>query len=320
MTDEGLDLPIIDVTHPAFSVTATDAELVALSDQFVHESAARQPIPAPLRDALQRSRIGRGLMAASGTYLSGLNTYLLKLGPDNLGIDADPVDRRIAASFPAFTTRLRLQDMARLLADGLAIGLGADPGRPLCLINVGGGCAADCWNALILLHAEHPAVLPGRRIVIAVLDVDDHGPAFGAHAVEVLRSPGAPLGDLEIGVRRFTYDWSQADRLRQMLPDLGAMEAVCAISSEGGLFEYGSDTDILANLGTLGAGTPTTTVVVGSVTREGEPARRAQMANQIPTLPRTIEAFRGLVERAGWSVQEVLDRPFSYHVRLAKGR
>jgi hypothetical protein len=44
------------------------------------------------------------------------------------------------------------------------------------------------------------------------------------------------------------------------------------------------------------------------------------MANQIPTLPRTNEAFRGLVERAGWSVQEVLDRPFSYHVRLAKGR
>ena len=320
LTDEGLDLPVIDVTHPAFSVTATDAELIALSDQFVRESAARREIPAPLRDALQRSRLGRGLMAASGTYLSGMSTYLLKLGPDNLGASADLVDRRIAASFPAFTTRLRLQDMARLLADGLAPALAAEPERPLCLINVAGGSAVDSWNALIHLRAEHPDVLPCRRIVIAVLDVDGHGPAFGARAVEALCSPGAPLNDLEIGFRHLTYEWSDADRLRRILGDLGAMEGVCAMSSEGGLFEYGSDTDILANLGTLREGTPATTVVVGSVTRAGEAVRTAQMANQIPTVPRTIEAFRRLAERAGWSVQEVLDRPFSYHVRLAKGR
>ena len=34
-------------------------------------------------EALQRSQLGRGLFAASGTYLSGIATYLLKLGPDN---------------------------------------------------------------------------------------------------------------------------------------------------------------------------------------------------------------------------------------------
>src|SRR5712692_4870809 len=200
LTDDGVSLPVIDVTNPAFAVTATDAELASLSDRFVLESTERQEIPAPLRDALQRSRLGRALMAASGTFLTGMNTYLLKLGPDNLGTDANPIDRRIAASFPALMTRLRLQDMARLLADGVSLAAAAAPQRPLCLVNIGGGPAGDSWNALIHLHAEHPDLLAGREIVIAVLDLDDRGPAFGVRALETLRATGAPLCGLEIGV------------------------------------------------------------------------------------------------------------------------
>src|SRR6266849_2693998 len=80
-TDEGRDLPVIDVTNPVFAVSATDAELTEMSEEFVRESETRQQIPAPLRDALQRSMLGRGLMAASGTFLTGMMTYLLKLGP-----------------------------------------------------------------------------------------------------------------------------------------------------------------------------------------------------------------------------------------------
>jgi hypothetical protein len=318
MTDDGLELPVIDVTNPVFAVTATDAQLAAMSDQFVRESESRQQIPAPLRDALQRSMLGRGLMAASGTFLTGMSTYLLKVGPDNLGTDADPVDRRIAASFPAFVTRLRLQDMARLLADSLSLTFATSRERPLCLINIAGGSAADSWNALIHLHAEHPDVLPGRQIVIAVLDVDDHGPAFGARALDALRSAGAPLSGLEIGFRHIKYDWSEADRLRHVLDDLDAMDTACAISSEGGLFEYGSDQEIITNLRTLHAGTSSATIVVGSVTRDGEPVRSTQMSNRVSTRPRTIEAFRGLAEQGGWIVQDVLERPFSYSVRLAK--
>src|SRR5712692_444827 len=63
-TDDGLALPLVDVTNPAFAVTATDAELAAMSDRFVRESTQRQEIPAPLREALRRSMLGRGLMAA----------------------------------------------------------------------------------------------------------------------------------------------------------------------------------------------------------------------------------------------------------------
>ena len=193
-------------------------------------------------------------MAASGTFLPGLITYLLKLGPENLGAFASAIDRQIAASFPAFAARLRLQDIARLLADGLLCSLLAQPRRPLCLINVGGGVASDSWNALIHLQAEI-STLADRAIVIAVIDIDDDGPAFGARAMHALRAPAAPLGGLDVSFRHFKYDWSAADRLRQTFTDLNTAEALCAISSEGGLFEYGSDTEIMANLNAMHAGT-----------------------------------------------------------------
>ena len=69
--------------------------------------------------------------ARRGAILSGLTTYLLKLGPDNLGdAYAKPIDRRIAASVPTMAVRLRLQDMATLLADALAPHAGGAPEAP----------------------------------------------------------------------------------------------------------------------------------------------------------------------------------------------
>jgi hypothetical protein len=319
MTDDGLNLPVIDVTNPAFTVSATDTELAAMCDQFVLESNERQEIPAPLREALQRSMLGRALIGASGTFLTGMDTYLLKLGPGNLGAEASPIDRRIAASFPALTARVRLQDMARLLADGLSLTAAVSLQRPLCLLNIGGGPAGDSWNALIHLHAEHSDLLAGRAVMVTVLDLDDRGPAFGGRALDTLRAPGAPLCGLEIGFRHLTYQWSRVDRLREALADLRATNAVCAVSSEGALFEYGSDTEIVTNLETLHAGTARDTIIVGSVTRDGKPMRALQTADRVATRPRTLEAFQSLAEQAGWSVQHAIERPFSYNVRLVKG-
>jgi len=318
MTDGGWTLPVIDVTNPAFAVTTTDTELAAMCDQFVLESKERQEMPAPLRDALQRSMLGRALFAASGTFLTGMDTYLLKLGPDNLGAEASPIDRRIAASFPALMTRVRLQDMARLLADGVSLTAAADPHRPLCLVNIGGGPAGDSWNALIHLHAVQPDLLAGREIVVTVLDLDDQGPAFGVRAFEALRAPGAPLRGLAIGVRHVRCEWSDVDRLRNALDELHATDAACAVSSEGALFEYGSDTAIVANLEALHAGTAADAIMVGSVTRDGEPIRALHTSDRPATRPRTREAFRSLAEQAGWSVQHVIERPFSDNVRLVK--
>ena len=52
--------------------------------------------------------------------MSGMHTYLLKLGPEMLGSSyTKPVDRRIAAALPALGVRLRLQDVAQLMTDTL---------------------------------------------------------------------------------------------------------------------------------------------------------------------------------------------------------
>lgn len=317
-TDDGGTLPVIDVTHPAFAVSTSDAELAILSEQFVQGSKRRQEMLPALRDALKSSLLGRGLLAASKSVLSGISTYLLKLGPDNLGAGAQPIDRSIAESFPVLTVRIRLQDMARLLADGLKPCLAAHPERPLLLVNIGGGPAADSWNALISLHHE-PFDLPaGWETVIAVLDVDEAGPAFGARAIAALRVLSAPLERLEIGLRYIRYDWGHAECLREALDQLEAGRATCAISSEGALFEYGSDTEIITNLEALHFGTAPDARVVGSVTRDGEPVRCSQTAHGVASRPRTMEAFGRLVERAGWGMERIIERPFSYHVRLVK--
>jgi hypothetical protein len=317
-TEEGVKTAVIDVTNPAFAVSATDAELAALAEQYVIEAGRQQEIPEGLREALRNSMLGRGLMAASGTFLDGMITYLLKLGPENLGEEAGAIDRRIAASFPAFTARLRLADMARLLAEGLGRSAAVDSRRTVCLVNIGGGAGADSWNALICLHGEQPELLKGRQIVIAVLDLDARGPAFGVRAVTALCEPAAPLSRLDLTFRYLSYEWSDAVQLRKALEGLNAGDAACGVSSEGGLFEYGSDEEIVSNLRVVHAGTAADAIVVGSVTREGAVVRASLIANRVTTRPRTIEAFRVLAERGGWSVEKILGRPFSYNVRLVK--
>ena len=317
-TAAGVETAVIDVTNPAFAVTATEEELAAMAEQFIQETAQQREVPEAVREALRNSTLGRALMAASGTFLDGMTTYLLKLGPENLGEGVSPIDRRIAASFPAFTARLRLQDIARLLAEGLARTVASEPHRRVCLVNIGGGAGADSWNALIHLHVENAGFLMGKKIEVAVLDLDARGAAFGVRASEALCAPGAPLNGLEIAFQYLSYEWSDTSRLQKVLEGLNAREAACGISSEGGLFEYGSDEEILPNLRALHAGTSPDAIVVGSVTRDGALVRASLIASRVATRPRTMESFRGLCEQAGWCVEQVIERPFSYHVRLVK--
>jgi len=326
-TEQGVKAAVIDVTHPAFIVNATDEELAAMSEQYVREAAQQREVPEALKAALRNSLLGKGLMAASGTFLDGMTTYLLKLGPENLGAEASPIDRRIAASFPAFTARLRLQDMARLLAEGLRHTALVERTRPLCLVNIGGGAGADSWNALIHLNERASAgadsgqqgtPLAGREVVIALMDLDARGPAFGARAVKALGANDGPLSVMDVEFQHFTFDWSNAGRLEELLRELGAADAACGISSEGGLFEYGSDDEIVSNLKALHGGTAPDAFVVGSVTRDAAPVRASLIASRVLTCPRTIESFRTLAKAGGWKLEEVIERPFSYHVRMLK--
>ncbi|MEA2996023.1 MAG: hypothetical protein QOG74_1572, partial [Alphaproteobacteria bacterium] len=124
-TREGYDLPVIDVTNPRFAVPEGPGAARALHNAFLASEWRRRFIPPfimrlMLRSAARKSRLMRALFATDAGFLDGLSTYVMKLGPDNLMPPYDgPVDRRLAASPHVGLLRLRMQQTARLLADGL---------------------------------------------------------------------------------------------------------------------------------------------------------------------------------------------------------
>jgi hypothetical protein len=323
VTDDGVELPVIDVTHRAFSLTATDAELQRRSEAFIREAVRRRRIPPVLqrlmyRVVLRNSVIARGIAGAKGSFLSSLHTYLLKLGADNLGSYAAPVDRKIASSLPGLGVRLRLQDIASLLAARLGPILEERPGDPCSLLNIGGGSAIDSLNALILVRRDRPHALDGRRVTIEVLDLDPAGPSFGRRALAALQAEGAALAGVDLVLNHVHYSWSDAaTRLPAVLHRLPP-GAVVAVSSEGALFEYGSDEEVVANLRVLHEATPVATFIVGSQTRDDGPAPYLDSHSGIPLHPRSRKDFAVLGRRGGWVVSDMVERPFGRNVVLTK--
>jgi hypothetical protein len=270
-----------------------------------------------MRFFLRGSRLAKGLRRAHGTFLDGMTTYLFKLGPNHLGPYAVPIDRRLVTSLPAISMRLRLSDMAKLLAEGLAPRLSAEPARPLHLLNIAGGPAVDSMNALILLQRQHPGLLAGRSIKLRVLDGDRHGPAFGARALAALQQTGAPLAALDASLEHLSYDWSRPESgLTRALSEADATDAIVAVSSEGGLFEYGSDQDIVANLRALAGARDPGVFAVGSVTRDDELMKFVKQTSSAATRPRGLAVFKELVTQAGWRVTRAVERPMSDQVVL----
>jgi hypothetical protein len=218
---------------------------------------------------------------------------------------------------------LRLPRVARLLADALGPGLASGGRRPVHLINIAGGPAADSFNALILLQREHAEWLAGRRIFIHVLDIDQAGPNFGARAVAALTSDGAALRGLDVGFHFAEYDWTKPAALRDAIGRIGVDDSVVAGSSEGGLFLYASEGDIMANLNVFRDCTPANAVMVGSFAREAATldARLRTMVN-LPGAPAIrhlgLDAFRSLAANAGWEIERTLDDPFVHNVTLRK--
>jgi hypothetical protein len=177
-------------------------------------------------------------------------------------------------------------------------------------------------NALILGNKECPSRLSGRRISIAVLDLDSEGPSFGRRALSALLAEKAPLYGLDVTFEYIKYDWSGACQLRAGLGEIGEIGAgIC--SSEGGLFDYGSDQDIVANLSVLRDSTPPDFMVVGSVVRDvASLDTRLQVTTVSQGRPLIrylgLDAFRTLVQQAGWSIDGVIDSVAHHSVRLKK--
>ena len=46
ITDDGLELPVIDLTHPAFELQLPESELQALLQQFLQDLKSPEKVPA----------------------------------------------------------------------------------------------------------------------------------------------------------------------------------------------------------------------------------------------------------------------------------
>src|SRR5436305_8683064 len=103
-TTDGLRLPIIDVTHPAFAIADDPASLAARRDAFLAWDRRNRRMPTIvtrllMRLGARRSLLLRMILASDNDYLDSISTYILKLGADHLppGFDG-PVDRKVAAA------------------------------------------------------------------------------------------------------------------------------------------------------------------------------------------------------------------------------
>jgi hypothetical protein len=315
MHASGIELPVLDVTHPAFAVDASPehlADLLAESKRNVEGMQGwRGWIGRPLLAFfLRRSVIGRGMLRAQGGFLDGTSTYLFKLGPENLGPWATPIDRKLCASLAGLNLRLRTQQVAEGLAQGLRPLLEERPGAALHLLDLAGGPCAASLNTVRLLQRDAPALLQARAIRIEVLDPDEIGPAFAAASLQAWCAPGGPLAGLDVTLTQGAYDWHAPEGLRPAFGRLPAGAAV-GLCSEGGLFDYGTDGGIRAHLELFREAGPRDLILAGSFSDAEGAAAHLRQASRNNVVVRTWEQLRSLLRGSGWVVRDEQRLPMS---------
>ncbi len=302
---DGRRLPVIDLTDPRFAVADDPASRTRYCETAREWELRGRWMPGVLmrvmlRQMAKRSALASALFSSDRGFLDSISTYILKLGAE-LYPDGFPaaLDRKLAASPHFVFIRLRMQQIAKLLAEALIEPLTASTSAPLHLLNIAGGPALDSINVILFLNRARPDLLQ-RPIVIDVLDVQTDGPAFGANALAALKETGAPLAQLSVEFRHRAYDWNAPAALTALLAAMRSDGAIVAASSEGGLFEYGSDDAILGNLKTLRVGG--VNIVSGSVTSASAGRRRMIAQTKFALVPRGVEGFAPLAAQAGYEI------------------
>ncbi len=102
-----------------------------------------------------------------------------------------------------------------------------------------------------------------------------------------------------------SYNWNEPAVLAELMRELVSQEALIAASSEGALFEYGSDDAIISNLKVLKAGRSGAIAVAGSVTKDDAIRRRMIANTPFKLFPRGIEGFAPLAAQAGFAIAKV---------------
>lgn len=306
-TDTGLELPVLDITHPLFE-TSIDEKILA--DQRAQSSQAAAMVRA-MPEAQRKMITDRSYIwgthfsgkAATG-QLSGMGTYMLKLGPRLVGGGEErAIDRRATMSVNGIAARMRLRGLCRLQAELLSPLLQAHAGERLCLVNIAGGAASDTINTLRLVQRGDPNLLRKRRVEIHLLEIDTIGPHFAEMSLAALRETGGDFAGLDLDFRFHNCSWTDEAAWKEILKDRGLDIVLC--SSEGGLFEYGRDEEIRTVLEILAERPSISTGIAGSCLLDRETVDPAVAAlAEISGGPLRFlgrEGLEGILEPTPWS-------------------
>jgi hypothetical protein len=247
---------------------------------------------------------------------------MMKLGPKLIGGGISRFfDRKVAEGFVPMVVRMRLRDICQVQTEILAPVLKERPEKDLCIINIAGGAASESINALILLLKQDPELLVNSTIEIDVLDIDTFGPNFAKDSVESLKGDGGPFHGLDISIRHISYGWSDTSKLILLMQERKNWTKIC--TSEGGLFEYGTDEDIVKNLKVLNDySTDDDMKIVGDVILDIEkvdpafPAMLAGANNRIRFIG--VEGLRKIVGQTEWTPYRVVEGNPVYTIFVLK--
>jgi hypothetical protein len=320
----GLELPVLDITHPLFTTSINEESLEALCKESAQRAKSMKEMPDAQKMAIaEKSYIfGRYFHKdPHATYLSGMSTYMLKLGPNLIGGGEERnIDRMIAMGVISVAARMRLRDICRLQANALVPRLMASPGKELCLINIAGGAAADSINTLILVLGEDRSLLKNRKIEINVFDIDTDSPNFAGRCLEALKAPGCHFHGLDISLNHIKYNWADTGDLIDILAK--KRDCILTGTSEGGLFEYAGDEEITNNLDALYDNSPHDTQFTGSVIHDidtVDPTMAAMAEESRGSLQlRGIKGLGRILEKTKWNPDNTTDKNPVYGVFTLK--
>jgi hypothetical protein len=319
-SERGVELPVVDITNPAFALDIDERQLPAFTRQQVEAMEKWSRVPGFVRAWFARNSVLMG--SGKGGVLDGMSTYLYKLGPENLGSGyTKRMDARVAANIMAVAVRLRFREVVRILAEDLSAKAARTQGT-IAMLNLAGGTAMDSIDALIVARNQSPDSLAGRRIRIHVLDPDAGAFVFATNALAVLTEEAtAPLQGVDVGLVHHRYDWDDPSTLSAALGEIvrGEEGVTVVASSEGGLFEYGSEDEIVRNLELLRDALPEDVSLAGSALKNGPITRLMKKMNGTSFVPRTLDELSAIVARAGWGVAQAGETNPVYHV-FALGR
>ena len=266
-----MTIPIIDLTNPCFHIHYTEKQWLKLIKKSKMQYLLAKLYPSFVKRLIVRySIIAEGYISASEKqpFLNGLSTYVAKLPAGFTLIKNNFLDKQAQKLlFPA-TVKLRFNTYCSMQFETLLPQLKKNEFDELRFINIAGATCIDNLNVLLLLNRYDPGILSGRKISIYCLDLESSCYDLGQLFLERLNTESGYLKNLSVHFKFIRFDWNKPDSLSRFLCSLKISDAITAVCSEGGMFEYNTMEAIENLLSIIHRYVSTFTFVFGDIIKE----------------------------------------------------